>query len=362
MDMSHEEHLEQPRLDGDLVAEIMGDLVGASEETVTMLVEEATEDSGGLEGVETPSDPEEALALEALQAAAAQVFAPDPLQHETPTLSDLILDPDIEAQRMALRAGVTIVPAETHLDVAASVSILNQVFLDEDASGHYYPPSLLRNIIAAGAVVLVAWDQDVPLGTLLCLPAWGENGLMLQSGPMAVLPEGRGRGISTALKLAQRAWCLERGLSEIRWSFDLLTRSLARLNLHTLRAEAVEFLPGFEGERSPGADTTIPNDRLLVRWDLTQEPGPTRVPADYQEHWAVRVLDGVPVLDPSWRDHRLVLVELPRDVHALRVSDPALAALWQREVGEVLKAALESSWELDVDPRGHYRLVQPENV
>lgn len=295
---------------------------------------------------------------ELVAAASRQVFAPDPLADPAAVLagSALVTDPAAVA---AACAGVDVRPVDTHLDVAAAVGVLDAVFA-AGAGHHFYPPSLLRNLLAAGAPVMLAWDGEAPVGVVLALPGWTTDGRpLLQSGPMAVLPAVRGRGVSVALKLAQRAWAAERGVTEIRWTFDAMVAVNARLNLRRLGATVKAFLPGYEGIRHTTDGTPLPHDRLLVAWHLTDDAAISDI-GTAEPAWAVAAChDGLPVIDPTWAAWPAARVAVPGDISALRRDDPAAASAWQHAVGQILREAVAGGWRVGWDPRGGYRLTCP---
>lgn len=289
---------------------------------------------------------------ELVEAATRQVFAPDPLA-DPGSISN-----DAEPAHAAA-AGVDVRLVDTHLDVAAAVSVLDAVFAP-GAGQHFYPPSLLRNLLAAGAPVLLARDGPSPVGVVLALPGWDADGRpLLHSGPMAVLPAARGRGVSVALKLAQRSWAAERDVPEIRWTFDAMVAVNARLNLHRLGATVEAFLPGYEGVRERDQPPSLPYDRLLVTWRL---PGADALPHDVlcEPVWAVAPgPDGLPVLDPTWGARPAARVAVPDDIAALRRDFPTAASAWQHAVGHVLQAAVAGGWRVGWDIRGGYLLTAP---
>ena len=322
----------------------------------------------------TESPVEHAAAVTELVAAATRhVFAPDPLADPAGVLTEPAVDAwsgDADATteadsvalaaRAAVRASVIVRPIDTHVDVAAAVSVLDAVFAP-DSGHHFYPPSLLRNLLAAGAPMLLAWDGDLPVGVLLALPGWSVSGRpLVQSGPMAVVPNARGRGVSVALKLAQRAWALSRSVTEIRWTFDAMAATNARLNLSNLGAHVEAFLPGYEGVRDADSATPLPHDRLLVAWYLEDAaPVPPRS-RPVPPVWVVTAgADGLPVRDPEWARHPVVLVAVPADIGSLRRADPQSASAWQQTTGGVLREALALGWEIAWDTAGGYRLTAP---
>lgn len=158
-----------------------------------------------------------------------------------------------------------------------------------------------------------------------------------------VVPEMAGRHAGFALKLHQRAWCLERGITLMEWTFDPLVARNAYFNLGKLGARGAEYLPDFYGSMADGInDGEDASDRILVHWDLDS----AEVAAACDGHPA-RVAD---VDGGSW-------VEVPRDIEALRTSDPAQAREWRTKVREQLVSGLESGRVAGFDRDKGYLLV-----
>jgi predicted GNAT superfamily acetyltransferase len=84
---------------------------------------------------------------------------------------------------------------------------------------------------------------------------------------LGVRREWRGRGIATRLKFFQRAWCLERGIRLMTWTYDPLFLKNARLNLVQLRARGSRYLANLYGPLG-GLYGTLPSDRFEVLWRL----------------------------------------------------------------------------------------------
>jgi predicted GNAT superfamily acetyltransferase len=162
-----------------------------------------------------------------------------------------------------------------------------------------------------------------------------EVGRHVHSHLLATLPEWRGRGVGYALKLAQRAQALDRGIHVVRWTADPLMARNAHFNIVKLGAVCDRFHRDFYGDMTDVLNRGERSDRLVVRWDLDREPtGPA--PAE-----GVVVLDaeaGVPVereggVPPVGVP---VLVRIPREYQELRERDAMLAARWREVVGNVI--------------------------
>lgn len=193
------------------------------------------------------------------------------------------------------------------------------------------PREMIRALGDSGNTPWGAFDGDELIGYVL---GWSgvdrDEGLHAHSHMLATLPDRRHRGIGYALKLAQRAHCLDQGISRVRWTFDPLLSRNAHFNLTKLGATADRFLPNFYGEMTDALNRGERSDRLMVRWDLEREPaGPAR-------DSGFEVLGRVGV-DPSAPSPTRVrppqgfpaLIRIPREYHDLRQRDRALADAWR---------------------------------
>jgi predicted GNAT superfamily acetyltransferase len=84
----------------------------------------------------------------------------------------------------------------------------------------------------------------------------------------AVLPAWQNRGVGRALKLAQRADALSRGIRLIEWTFDPLELRNAHFNLRRLGAIARRYIPNCYGITDSPLDAGMPTDRLFAEWHL----------------------------------------------------------------------------------------------
>ena len=211
--------------------------------------------------------------------------------------------------------------------------------------------SMLQALDHAGNTVLVAVPgggtprAETPdagpsggeiLGATLGFLGWN-GGVHLHSHMNAVDPAARGRGIGIALKLRQRAICLDHGIDEMRWTYDPLIRRNARMNLARLGAEVIAFHPDFYGrldDRITGADRS---DRFEVRWRL-------------ESPRTARALAGRP--QPVWSSHGgLALVA---DFEAIRADDPAGAARLRERSRAAFAVLAAEGLRPELDAAGDY--------
>ncbi|MRX43433.1 hypothetical protein [Agromyces kandeliae] len=200
----------------------------------------------------------------------------------------------------------------------------------------------LKAIAHAGNTVLVAVpaptggdaagpgaDSDAtanpPLGAALGFLGW-DGGIHVHSHMNAVDPAARGRGIGVALKLRQRAICLDHGVDEVRWTYDPLIRRNARMNLVRLGAEVAAYHADFYGELRDAISGGDRSDRFEVRWRLASP----RV---------ARALERMP--QPPWRAEGGL--RLVADFEAVRSTD--------RETAGALRAASRAAFAALADGR-----------
>ena len=208
---------------------------------------------------------------------------------------------------------------------------------------------LLRAFAKAGSYVSGAVVDGRVVGACVgFFHAPGDDAL--HSHIAGVAPEMTGRSVGFALKLHQRAWALLHGVSEIAWTFDPLVSRNAYFNLAKLAARPVEYLPNFYGVMVDALNGTDETDRLLVRWRLL-DPAVVLACTGDSTGASAHTRDGRPVVTalgmgddgapvPGRLDGAASRIAVPRDITALRLSDPALARRWRTSVREALATLL----------------------
>jgi len=193
--------------------------------------------------------------------------------------------------------------------------------------------------VQAGPAVPAGGGTTTPaLGALLGFLGW-DDGLHVHSHMNAVDPAARGRGIGLALKLRQRAICLEHGVTEVRWTYDPLIRRNARMNLVRLGAEVIAFHPDFYGRLDDAITGADRSDRFEVSW---------RLDSPRTRH----AIAGVP--QPTWSS-RGGLALVP-DFEGLRTDDPAAAARLRAQSRDAFAALGDGGQGLrvELDTAGDY--------
>jgi len=246
------------------------------------------------------------------------------------------------AEAAAARAGVTTAEVEEMAALRQVSGLWEQVWGRND-EGVPITSELLRSLAHAGGAVTVAHDREGDLaGAAALMLGRDASTYSLIAGTR---PGTSDRGIGHALKLRQRSWALDRGLTTMRWTFDPLVGRNARFNLTKLGASADKYVECFYGRMADEINAGDEADRLVALWRLDSpeavaaSEGTQREPVDPDPGRGTVLAvgpDGGPAYvvadDGSW-------CRVPRDVVALRRSDPGATAAWRRLVRDAFADA-----------------------
>ncbi|MCD2145446.1 GNAT family N-acetyltransferase [Gordonia paraffinivorans] len=200
-------------------------------------------------------------------------------------------------------------------------------------SGNYVAGAFIGDHLAGGSVAFFS------------SPA-GES---LHSHITGVTRRGRGRHVGYLLKMHQRRWALERGLSTITWTFDPLVARNAYFNITKLGATPTHYYEDFYGELGDELSGGSDSDRVLMSWSL-REPMPENTDGAGSVE-ALLAEGAVSAIDHSDRARPLphhdrvtpeasVVVPVPRDVEAMRAAHPLEAARWRLALRDALSPLL----------------------
>ncbi len=198
------------------------------------------------------------------------------------------------------------------------------VWGEDDATD---PADLMMVIQAEGGLVAGAFRGAVMLGYVFGFPTRAAG--VQHSHRLAVLPEARGAGLGLALKWYQRDWCLARGITHVRWTYDPLRAANAALNIHRLGGQANTYYPDYYGAMA-GINKGVPSDRLLADWHL----GAARVAA---------CAGGRPGL-PEDVAQRALRIAIPEDFGGLLRRDPQAANTARLEVRQKMQSAFAEGY------------------
>lgn len=201
--------------------------------------------------------------------------------------------------------------------------------------------NLLKALVHAGGYACAAYRDGEPIGAVLGLLGRhrGPDGwhVHLHSHMAAVLIPFRDQHVGSALKLHQRAWCLEQEIDTVVWTFDPLVRRNAVVNLTKLGADVEGYEVDFYGSMDDAINADDPSDRVFAWWRLSS---PRALAASRGE---IGRLDAAALI-AGGRD--VIEVDLPDDVVALRETDRAAARRWRVSVRVALLGAFAHGYSV----------------
>ncbi len=227
-------------------------------------------------------------------------------------------------------AGVSVEPLTELEDAEGVQRVLASLWGDDILDG-----GITRAAQHAGGLLYGARAGDELVGFVLGFAGFDE-GLHLHSHILGVLPEWQRRGVGFALKLAQRARCMDEGINEVRWTYDPLVARNARFNLVKLGCVATRLFRRFYGDMTDNLNRGDRSDRFEVRWHVASDRvdralrGQASAPAmgevlleAHGEPEAPQPKETGAPLGPG------VVVAIPKDHQALRSNDPELGRRWR---------------------------------
>jgi predicted GNAT superfamily acetyltransferase len=192
-----------------------------------------------------------------------------------------------------------------------------------------------------GALIAGGFVDGVLSAMLFGFPT--REATVQHSHRLAVLASARGLGLGARLKWFQRHWCLERGITNVRWTYDPLRAVNANLNIARLGATARRYVPDYYGAMV-GINAGVSSDRLLAEWDLASAR-------------AEAAAAGLPLPPVSGEVREIAIPESFAD---LVLRDPAQAEVHRLASRPMFLAAFAEGWCITgFDPqRCCYRLTR----
>jgi predicted GNAT superfamily acetyltransferase len=241
------------------------------------------------------------------------------------------------------------------------------------------PPPMLVVSIGRGGILLGAFGPDDRMqGFVYSLPALKQGRLIQWSHMLGVVPEARGAGLGTRLKLAQRDAALTMGIDLIEWTFDPLQVANAHFNFATLGVVVEEYAENLYGDSASPLHAGTPTDRFIAEWRITLPHVERRLAARGQPVVRDQTIAGAPLVNPSLRGgtwlvpgpvdlavaERRLLVEIPAGFVDLQRADPSCARAWRLQTREIFETYFARGYRA-VDffrsqDAGHYLLARDE--
>jgi len=251
------------------------------------------------------------------------------------------------AREAARRAGVEVCPLQDIDTLQQADHLFTQVWGGDRQEA--VSVNMMKAMAHTGNYVSGAWQDGRLVGASVAFAWENTERPALHSHITGVSAVVQSKGIGVALKLHQKAWALQRGISEITWTFDPLIRRNAWFNLMKLGAQAASYHPDFYGPLEDEINADDESDRCLAVWDLHAASSPSLTDMSA----AVTLL----VDDGSARPHvttagespvdpaaTLLLCQIPADTESLRRDDPPLGRRWRAALRQTMGAAMDAGF------------------
>lgn len=228
---------------------------------------------------------------------------------------------------------IVIRPLSSAEELAQGVAIQRHTWGSEFTE--VVPATILQICQKVGGVAAGAFDaQQRMLGFVFGLTGVHHGRLAHWSHMLAVEPEARGLGLGKRLKLYQRDRLLERGVVEVRWTFDPLVAQNANLNLNALGADIERYVPDmYGGDTGSDLHSGLGTDRLVALWMIADHRVAQKVAG--QAPGLTPALASAPIVNPGaaagrdFPDEPAVRIEVPADIQVVKAESLEAGRAWR---------------------------------
>ena len=261
------------------------------------------------------------------------------------------------AAAAAARSGVVVEQAHESGGLAAIGSVVDAIW-HPTAGGEPLSPLILRAFEHTGNYCAIARLDDQVVGACVGFLAVEPAGC-LHSHLAGVTLAAAGRHVGFALKLDQRAWALEHGMSSVEWTFDPLVRRNAYFNCAKLGAVPTAYLTDFYGAMHDRTNVGQGSDRLVATWKLLDQRVLHAADGDHPTDLAADLLarpDTVVVLDamgdrpvrrhPAEVRHAHSAGAHPRGHRRDPAARPRPGPAWRYAARQALTGLLSDGWSI----------------
>ncbi len=253
-----------------------------------------------------------------------------------------------QALAAADRAGADIVSIDDPAGIRRVSALFDEIW-GTDPESAILPVGVLRALVHAGNYAAAAFRGGDMVGAVVGFLGQDDWGPYLHSHILGLSARSQGGSIGFALKQHQRAWSLAAGIRKVTWTFDPLVGRNAFFNLQKLGASAGHYYENFYGEMTDGINAGDESDRVLIVWDLGDERSLRAADgalAEPESNGSALALSENGDGEPQVRsvDAPTVLCSTPKDVVALRRTDPPRALRWRHALRETLGAYMNDGY------------------
>ena len=275
--------------------------------------------------------------------------------------SEIIAQAEDEYAAAAETARIEVRALHTAAEAAEAALLLDEVWSVDETGTNVLEPGLIVAFSHAGNYVSAAYSLDEPEEMIgVTIGFFGQPlGTTMHSHIAGVRHQIIGRGAGSAMKLHQRLWCLNLGITEMTWTFDPLVARNAYFNFQRLGVGMVEYLEDFYGQMRDGVNSGQASDRMMVSWPLDRPVRRPEATPDSDSAFACLRSDdnGEPLICEVPREADVVSLDFPSDIETLRGQDADLASRWRTALRDALTALVADGWVIDTCLKGGIYLL-----
>ena len=221
-----------------------------------------------------------------------------------------------------------------------------------------------REIVALNELVVIqkngghvfgAFDRGKMIAFCFGSPAFKDGKAYHYSRMLGVMPGHQDSGLGYTLKLKQRDYVLEQGLDLVTWTFDPLQSRNAYLNVEKLGCVISEYIVNLYPESNSQFNAGMESDRFTPEWWIASSRVKERIAGKRATHDVGAYAPAletradkkgwrVPVDVSTRRREKLVSVEIPDDLDALKKDDLRLAQEWRRATRKAFLAYFKKGY------------------
>jgi predicted GNAT superfamily acetyltransferase len=264
-------------------------------------------------------------------------------RHGTPSASTADSPPNLSHRAAAIRR------IETWGEYEACVALQRDVWGAEFTE--CVPAAILMVTQRIGGVVAGAFDHEGQLiGFVFGMTGVERGRLVHWSDMLAVRSSERGRGIGRQLKMFQREAVRAVGVETMYWTFDPLVARNARLNLVTLGAAVVDYVPDMYGHATTSTlHQGLGTDRFIAAWHVGDGARPRSVTettaAQCADVLILNAMAGIPDGAPAVR------ITIPLHIDRVQRHSLTAAGRWRTDTRRAFLWCFEHGYHVT----GYYR-------
>ncbi len=136
---------------------------------------------------------------------------------------------------------------------------------------HRLPIHQTLTAVKNGGIIIGAFEEDKIIGFSYAFAGFKDGQTYLCSHMLGIEENYRSKGIGEQLKKKQQKIAVQKGYTEIRWTYDPLETRNAYLNLTKLNGICSVYMENAYGEMNDGLNKNLPSDRFEVHWHISSE-------------------------------------------------------------------------------------------